>query len=88
VFHGDSVTLRVPYKCVSQVEPHNVGLRGIFALRRKIELELSGLSEIEAIELAERSSRALPESAKITRKLREQLERGLGTRSQASSSSS
>ncbi len=88
VFHGDSVTLRLPYKCVAQVEPHNVGFRGVFALRRRIALEISGLPEIEAIELAERSSHALPESAKITRKLCEQLERGLGARPQASSSSS
>src|SRR5262249_33668557 len=88
VFHGDSVTLRVPWKCVAHVEPHNVGLRGIFVLRRRMALEVTGLPEIGWIEFAERSSRALPESAKITRKLYERLMMRLRSDPQASSSSS
>jgi hypothetical protein len=88
VFHGDSVTLHLPWKCLAEVAPHNVGIRGVFALRRRIALEVSGVAKIEAIEFAERSSRALPESGAITRKLYQQLLTRAGTRPQASSSSS
>src|SRR5690349_21398938 len=73
VFQGDSVKLYVPYERISELEPHNVGVRGAFALRRRIAIGVKGLPDLEGIELAERSSRMLPESARVTRRIYELL---------------
>ncbi|MGO8926790.1 MAG: hypothetical protein ACLQU3_07870 [Limisphaerales bacterium] len=72
-FQGDSVKLTVPFDCIQEVRPQNIGLRGLFVYGRRIRLVVSGLPQAEAIEFAERSSRVLPASRAITRKLYQRL---------------
>ena len=73
LFQGDSVKLSVPFDHIEQVQPQNIGLRGLFVYGRRIKVVASGLPNIEAFEFAERSSWLLPESRRITRKLSERL---------------
>jgi hypothetical protein len=73
VFRGDSVKLSLPFDCVEEVRPHNIGLRGLFVYGRRIRVVISGLPNVDSIELAERSSLLLPTSRKVTRKLHAQL---------------
>ena len=73
VYEGDSVKLVIPYLCIEQVRPQNIGLRGAFVYGRRIKLAVSGLPDIAALELAERSSWLLPASRRITRELCERL---------------
>ena len=73
LFQGDSVKLSVPFNYIEQVQPQNIGLRGLFVYGRRIRVRVSGLPQIEALEFAERASRVLPTSRAITRKLCERL---------------
>ncbi|MGD0262240.1 MAG: hypothetical protein ABSD29_20940 [Verrucomicrobiota bacterium] len=73
VFEGDSVKLTVPLDRIEQVRPQNIGLRGLFVYGRRIRVVVSGLPQIRSFEFAERSSRVLPTSRAITRKLCERL---------------
>ena len=73
LFQGDSVKLSVPFNYIEQVQPQNIGLRGLFVYGRRIRVRVSGLPEIESFEFAERSSWLLPNSRAITRKLYERL---------------
>ena len=73
VFQGDSVKLSVPFDCLEQVQPKNIGLRGIFIYGRRIGVAVSGLPQIQTLEFAERSSWLLPASRRITRQLCERL---------------
>jgi len=73
LFQGDSVTLSVPFDQIEQVQPQNIGLRGLFVYGRRIKVRISGLPKIESLEFAERSSWLLPNSRAITRKLHERF---------------
>jgi len=72
-FQGDSVKLTVPFDRIEQVRPRNIGLRGLFVYGRRIRVVVSDLPQIRSFEFAERSSRVLPTSRAITRKLCERL---------------
>jgi hypothetical protein len=73
VYQGDSVKLSIPFGCITQARPQNVGLRGRFVYGRRIKVVVSGLPNVESLEFAERSSCLLPNSRAITRKLHERL---------------
>jgi len=73
LFQGDSVKLTVPFDCILEVRPQNIGLRGLFVYGRRIRLVVSGLPQVGAIEFAERSSWVLPTSRAMTQKLYERL---------------
>ncbi len=73
VFQGDSVKLSVPYQQIEKVQSQNIGLRGLFVYGRRIKVRVSGWSEVEWMEFAERSSWFLPASKRITRQLYERL---------------
>ena len=73
LFQGDSVKLSVPFGCIEQVRPQNIGLRGLFVYGRRIRIVASGLPQVASFEFAERSSWLLPDSRRITRKLAECL---------------
>jgi hypothetical protein len=72
-FQGDSVKLIVPFDRIEQVQPQNIGLRGLFVYGRRIKVVVSGLPQIESLEFAERSSWLLPMSRATTRRLNERL---------------
>lgn len=69
LFQGDSIKLTIPFECLQQVQPRNIGLRGLFLYGCRIRVLVSGLPEIESFEFAERSSWLLPASRTIARKL-------------------
>src|SRR2546423_1825319 len=73
IFHGDSVRLRLPFKNIEQSRLQNVGPRGRFIYGRRIELLVTGLPNVEAVEFAERSSRLLPTSRRLTNLICERL---------------
>ena len=73
LFQGDSVKLTVPFNRIQQVQPQNIGMRGLFVYGRRIKIVASGLPQIASFEFAERSSWLLPDSRRITRKLAERL---------------
>lgn len=72
-FQGDSVNLSVPYDHILQIQPRNIGWRGLFLYGRRIKLRVSGLPNLDALEFTERSSCHLFASKSITRRLHEQL---------------
>jgi hypothetical protein len=74
-FQGDSVKLSIPFECIQEVRPQNVGLRGCFLYGRRIRVVVSGLPDIGSLEFAERSSWLLPSSRRITRELCRRLSR-------------
>ena len=43
LFQGDSVKLSVPFNYIEQVQPQNIGLRGLFVYGRRIRVRVSGL---------------------------------------------
>ncbi|MCX6926027.1 MAG: hypothetical protein NT154_22885, partial [Verrucomicrobia bacterium] len=69
VFQGDSVKLTVPFDCIEQVQPQNIGLRGLFVCGGRVTVLVSDLPEIESLEFAERSSWLLPTSRAVARRL-------------------
>jgi hypothetical protein len=69
LFQGDSVKLSIPLDRITQVYPHNVGLRGRFVYGRRIKVVVSGSPQLESFEVAERSSLLLPKSRAITKRL-------------------
>jgi hypothetical protein len=73
VYAGDAVRLRLPYSQIKQIQLHNVGLRGLFVSGRRIELAVSGIEQVQFLEIAERSTLLLPASKKITAELHQQL---------------
>lgn len=73
IFQGDSVRLVVPYDHIAEVQPRNIGLRGLFVYGRRIKVSVSNWPEIDEMEFAERSSCNLPASKRITRRLYELL---------------
>ena len=72
-YQGDSIKLTVPFDCIKEVAPKNIGLRGLFVYGRRIQVVVAGVSESESLEFAERSSWVLPTSRAITRRLYERL---------------
>jgi len=74
-FRGDSVRLSIPFECIQEVRPQNVGLRGRFLYGRRIRIVVSGLPGIGSLEFAERSSWLLPSSRRITKQLCQHLAR-------------
>lgn len=72
VFSGDSVKFAIPFAQVDELQLRNVGLRGLFVYRA-IVLKVHGLTDIDSIQIAERSSCLLPASRKITRDLFQRL---------------
>jgi hypothetical protein len=72
-FQGDSVKLLVPYDCIKEVRPHNIGMRGLFVYGRRIRVMVTGLPNVSSLEFAERSSWLLPTSRKTTRQLHKYL---------------
>jgi len=72
-FQGDSVKLSVPYACIREVRPYNIGMRGLFVYGRRISVVVDGLPNVGALEFAERSSWLLPTSKRITRQLHKQF---------------
>ena len=73
VFRGDSVKLAIPFGQIEQVRPKNVGVRGLFLYGPRVTLVVAGLPEVKRLEFAERSSRLLPTSRRMTRKLYQRL---------------
>src|SRR3982751_5875762 len=69
LFQGDSVKLILPFETIRALQGENVGLRGLYVTAGRIRLDISGLDGFEAVEIAERGSRVLPTSRKITREL-------------------
>jgi hypothetical protein len=69
VFAGDSVKLLLPRDCVTEVRPQNIGLRGLFVYGRRIRVNITGLPNVDSVEVAERSSWLLPTSRRLTRQL-------------------
>ena len=57
VFDGDSVKLSVPGGQIGRVESRNIGLRGLFLYGARIEVTVSGLSNVRTLEFTERSSK-------------------------------
>ena len=72
-YQGDSVNLSIPFDQLAEVRRQNVGLRGRFVYGRRIKVVVTGLSNVESIEFAERSSWLLPTSRAVTRQLYERL---------------
>jgi hypothetical protein len=73
MFQGDSLELFLPFERIISVHGENVGLRGLYVSSGRIRLDISGLDGFEAVEIAERASRVLPSSRKITRQLFQQI---------------
>ena len=73
LFEGDSVTLSVPYACIKEVRPQNIGLRGLYVYGRRIGIVVAGLPNVSTLQFAERSSWLLPSSKRITRQLYKHL---------------
>jgi hypothetical protein len=77
VFQGDSVQLSVPFQRIQQLRPQSAGWRGLFVYGRRVELVVTGLPNVTALEFAERSSWILPTSRKNARDLHQCLARSL-----------
>jgi hypothetical protein len=73
VFYGDSLRLTVPFERIKAVEGENVGLRGVYVASGRIVIEVAGLEGVESVEIAERSSRLIFSSRKLTRAVFAQL---------------
>jgi hypothetical protein len=73
VFDGDSVKLSLPYGQIGRLRSRNIGLRGLFLYGRRISVEVSGFSNVTALEFAERSSWVLPASRRTTQRLWQRL---------------
>jgi hypothetical protein len=71
-FTGDSVKFSLPFAQIKQVKLRNIGLRGLF-IYHAISLRVHGLSGVDSIQIAERSSSLLPASKRITNQLYKQL---------------
>jgi len=69
IFLGDSVNLIVPFQRIKAVQGENVGMRGLYVAAGRIRLDISDLDGFEGVEIAERNSRMLPTSRRITREL-------------------
>ena len=67
VFEGDSTRFKVPYESIESWQPQNVGLRGLYVYGRRLELKVRGMSKVQSVLLAERSSWVLPGSRRNTR---------------------
>jgi hypothetical protein len=72
-FQGDSINLRIPLDQISKVQPQNIGWRGLYVLGRRIRVVAPGLSNVEWVEFAERSSWLLPSSRRTTKQLYQRL---------------
>lgn len=68
-FSGDSVHMTIPFERIRAVHGDNVGWRGLFVTAGRITVEISGSDDFEAVEIAERSSRVVLSSRKITREM-------------------
>jgi hypothetical protein len=74
VFKGDSVTLRVPFRCLRTVKKRSLGLRGLYVYGDRVAAELDGLPGMKSAAFAERSSYILPTSWKVTRMLHAKIQ--------------
>ena len=73
VFHGDAVTLSVPYDQLSSVQLRNIGIRGLWVYGQRIEITVPKLPGVESFTVAERASWLLPTSRRTTRELFQRL---------------
>jgi hypothetical protein len=71
VFQGDSVRLSLPFEQIRRLEQPRHGWRRFFLCDPRLELSVSGLAQVEGLQLAERSSWVLPSSRRTTRALRQ-----------------
>jgi len=69
IFTGDSVQLTIPFERIRGVQGENVGLRGAYIASGRIALETADLNGFEGLEIAERSSRVIFSSRRITREI-------------------
>jgi hypothetical protein len=76
IFRGDSVNLTIPFSQIRNIQAENVGLRGLYIAAGRIRLEVGGMDEFQTVEIAERSSRVLPTSRRISRELLEAICKG------------
>jgi hypothetical protein len=67
VFKGDSVTLRVPFRCLRSLTKRSLGLLGLYVYGGRVVAELDGLPGVKSVAFAERSSLIIPTSWKVTR---------------------
>ena len=80
IFRGDSMQMTIPFDRIAAVHGENVGLRGLYVTAGRITLDVSGLDGFESLEIAERSSRVIFSSRKITRQMFAQLKKKLPAR--------
>lgn len=72
-FQGDSVKLRVPYDLLGTIRLTSIGLRGLWVYGPRLNIGVSGLPNVAALEFTERESWLLPTSWRTTRELRRRL---------------
>ena len=72
-FAGDAVQLRVPFEQMRELRCQNIGWRGLFLYGPRSTFKVSGLPQVEAVELAERSSSVLPGSRRRAKELFQRL---------------
>jgi hypothetical protein len=68
-FQGDSVHLLVPFDQIQEVTTESIGWRGLFLYGPQTVVRVSGLPNVNALKLAERSSWLLPDSRKSAGRL-------------------
>jgi hypothetical protein len=76
-YHGDSVTLVLPYESIQAVQARSIGWRGLFLYSPRITLAVQGLPNLEQVEFTERSSWTLPGSRKKSQALFDRLRAAL-----------
>jgi hypothetical protein len=75
LFHGGSIRMSIPFGKIPCVNARNIGPRGLFIYGQRLNLKIAGHQQFTGFEIAERSSSFLWTSRRITRELREELER-------------
>jgi len=68
-FHGDSLELRVPFHCITQVEKRNVGWRGLWICGPRITVGFSGRPPNHTVEFCERSALTVVSHRRRTAKM-------------------
>ena len=72
-FTGDSLHISLPFTGISEIHPHNVGIRGRFLYGQTTKISTNALEGFTAMEFSERSSLVLPESRRISKALAARL---------------
>jgi hypothetical protein len=68
VFEGDSIRFSIPYSQIRELRLQTIGFRGLFVYTC-LAMSISGVAGVTDIRIAERASRLLPTSRKLTRDL-------------------